>query len=80
VKPILNKLVVLALCFAPSAYAASGAEHEGTGIFFWLFIGFAAMVIAFQFIPGLMMFLGMIKGLFEPGTKGSATAQDPGEK
>lgn len=71
-KPIIKKTVSLLLCSASSAFAASGAEHDGTGLFFWLFIGFAAMIIIFQFMPGVMMFFGMAKGLFGAKAKDSA--------
>ena len=75
-KTLLQKIVALALCFAPSAYAASGAESDGTGIFFWLFIGFAAMIVVFQFLPGVMMFIGMAKGLFDTSAKETMIAKD----
>lgn len=62
-------LAALVLGSASNALAASGAENDGTGIFFWIFILFGALVIAFQFFPGLLMFVGMLKGLFLPPTK-----------
>lgn len=78
-KPAIKKLLTLSLCSASSAFAASGAENDDTGLFFWLFIGFAAMIIAFQFLPGIMMFFGMAKGLFTSGSKESAAAKDAGK-
>jgi hypothetical protein len=63
-KPIIKKTIALFVCSVSSAFAASGAENEGSGLFFWLFIGFASMIIVFQFLPGIMMFFGMAKGLF----------------
>jgi hypothetical protein len=75
-KPIIRKAIALTLCSASSAFAASGAENDGTGIFFWLFIGFAAMIIAFQFLPGIMMFLGMAKGLVSKEAKEPAVSTD----
>lgn len=71
-KPTIKKTVSLLLCSASSAFAASGAENDGSGLFFWLFIGFAAMIVMFQFLPGVMMFFGMAKGLF--GAKAKDTA------
>lgn len=59
-----------------NALAASGAQHDESGLFFWVFIGFGALVIAFQFFPGLMMFFGMLKGLFTFGAKDTATAHE----
>ena len=65
-------LIALALGSTSDALAASGAENDGTGLFFWIFIAFGAMVIAFQFFPGLLMFFGMLKGLFPSASKEAA--------
>jgi hypothetical protein len=70
-KPIIKKIVALSICSASTAFAASGAENDGSGLFFWLFVGFAAMIIVFQFLPGVMMFFGMAKGLFSAEAKRS---------
>jgi hypothetical protein len=70
-KPIIKKTVALSICSASTAFAASGAENDGSGLFFWLFVGFAAMIIVFQFLPGVMMFFGMAKGLFSSEAKRS---------
>lgn len=75
-KPAIRKILALSLCSASSAFAASGAESDGTGLFFWLFIGFAAMIVAFQFLPGIMMFIGMAKGLFTSTAKESEVAKE----
>jgi hypothetical protein len=65
-KSLIRKALVLALsiCSVSTAFAASGAENDGNGLFLWVFIGFAVMIVALQFIPGALMFLGMAKGLF----------------
>lgn len=68
-KTTISKAIALTLCTASSAVAASGAENDSTGLFFWLFVGFAAMIILFQFVPGIMMFLGMAKGLISSEVK-----------
>ena len=72
-KTNISKAIALILCSASTAFAASGAENDGTGLFFWLFVGFAALIIAFQFLPGIMMFLGMAKGLASSESKEAAT-------
>jgi hypothetical protein len=61
---------LIALGSTSTAFAASGAENDGTGLFFWLFVGFASMIISFQFIPAILMFFGMAKGLFSKTIKG----------
>lgn len=55
---------------ATQAMAAGGTpEGEGIGILAACFIGFGVMIIMFQFIPGIMLMVGMIKGLFSLGQK-----------
>lgn len=61
---------LISLGSTTTAFAASGADQDSTGIFFWLFIGFASMIISFQFVPGILMFVGMAKGLFSKTIKG----------
>jgi hypothetical protein len=51
-------------CIAIPALAAgdpTGTEMGWLGI---IFLGFGALVIAFQFIPAVMLFGAMLKGLF----------------
>lgn len=79
-KPSARKTVALLLCSATSAFAATGAEGEGYGVLFWLFVGFGATIVAFQFIPGIMMFLGMVRGLFTPHHKTQEMTNVKGDK
>lgn len=74
-KPSIRKAVALALCCLPSAYAATSAGHDGSGLFFWLFIGFATFIITFHLLPGITTFLSMTKGLFSSGAKVMTGAQ-----
>jgi hypothetical protein len=63
-KPIIKTILAISLFCATSAIAASGAENDGNGLLLSMFIGFAAVIVAFQFLPGILMFLGMTKGIF----------------
>ena len=63
------KTLATMLATASTAFAASGAESEGSGVLTALFLGFGALIIAFQLFPGLMLFGSMIKGLFSSGAK-----------
>jgi hypothetical protein len=78
-KAIIKKSALFSLCSVTSAFAASGAEEDGSGIYFWLFIGFAALIIAFQFVPGIMMMCGMAKGILGSETKKAETAAETGK-
>ncbi len=49
---------------ASSAFAESGTGGAGVGLIGWLFIGFVALIVAFQFIPATMMFGSMMAAIF----------------
>lgn len=49
---------------AGPALAASGSSTTELGLAGWLFIGFFALIITTQFIPGMLMLGAMLKGLF----------------
>jgi hypothetical protein len=46
-----------------TAFAASGAGDEGSGIFVWLFLGFFAVILVGQLIPAVMLITGLVKGI-----------------
>jgi hypothetical protein len=47
------------------ALAASGAANpEGMSLLATFFLAFGALVILFQFLPGMALFMGMLKGIF----------------
>jgi len=54
---------VAAMLPAATAFASSGAREDNIGFFAWLFMGFCGLVVLGQFIPAIMMMLGMAKGL-----------------
>ena len=74
-KPIISNILALSIFSASSALAASGAENDGNGLFLSLFIGFAVVIIAFQFLPGVLMFFGMAKGLIGSAAKDEENAR-----
>ena len=60
------------------ALASTGAtETGGMGLLATFFIAFVVMVILFQFLPGMTLFLGIMKGIFssEGGTRGEEAAK-----
>jgi hypothetical protein len=68
----LMKTIIVTLATVTPALAASGSEVNGTSILLILFLGFAALIIVFQFIPGLVLFVSMLKGLFTQSQKKAA--------
>jgi hypothetical protein len=61
--------VILTLASVAQAFAATGSEVKGISFLLILFLGFAALIIVFQFIPGLVLFITMLKGLFTRASK-----------
>ena len=60
---IRNSLIVLA-SFSTTAFAAAEAAGEGSSFLLTLFIGFFALIIVFQLVPAVLLFAGLLKGLF----------------
>ena len=60
---IRNSLIVLA-SLSTTAYAAAEAGDQGGSFLLTLFIGFFALIIVFQLVPAVLLFTGMLKGLF----------------
>jgi len=70
-RTLIRALIITLASVAP-ALAATGSEAKGSTFLLILFLGFAALIIVFQFIPGLVLFATMLKGLFTPAPKKSA--------
>ncbi|MBU1183630.1 MAG: hypothetical protein KJ663_00400 [Proteobacteria bacterium] len=51
------------------ALASSGQETMGTSLLVLLFLGFGALIVICQLIPGLVLFCSMLKGLFGSAEK-----------
>ena len=63
-KSTFRIVTLIAILHANSVFAASGAEGGRIGLIGWIFIGFMAVIIAFQFIPAVMMFGSMMAAIF----------------
>ncbi len=57
---------------ASQALAASGGKTEGSSLLVILFLTFGALIVVFQLIPGVLLFVSMIKGLFGKGKEAVA--------
>jgi len=57
-----------------AAYAASTMQGEGAGILAYLFIGFFALIIITQLAPAMVLFFGMVKGVFSRQEKADTTS------
>lgn len=67
-KTLRNTLITLAI-FSSSAFAAGSAATGESGLLVSLFVGFFALIIVFQFVPAVLLMVGMIKGLFGSESK-----------
>lgn len=74
-KKILFTLCATLAAILPTAtaFAASGAREENIGFFAWIFMGFCGIIVLGQFVPAIMMMLGLVKGLTK-GTEAKTTS------
>lgn len=61
-----TKLMVLASLGNASLAHAAAESTAGMGLGTFIFLGFIALIVVFQAIPGLILFYSMIRGLFTP--------------
>jgi len=54
---------IMGIIAPTTAFAASGASDEGSGIFVWIFLGFFAVIVVGQLIPAVMLITGLVKGI-----------------
>ena len=54
---------IMGIIAPATAFAASGAGDEGSGIFVWIFLGFFAMIVVGQLVPAIMLMTGLVKGI-----------------
>jgi hypothetical protein len=60
----MRVLAMLMGIIAPvTAFAASGAREDSSGIFVWVFLGFCALIVVAQVIPAVLLMFGMAKGI-----------------
>ncbi len=61
-KNTLRALITL-LALSSTVYAAGTAGAGGGNLLLTLFIGFFALIVVFQLVPAVILFIGMVKGL-----------------
>ena len=67
----MRMMVAMIAGSASAAYAASGMQSQETGILVYFFIGFFALIVISQLVPAVILFVGMIKGVFARSEKAS---------
>lgn len=68
-KIFMGKVFLALAAGTTTAYAATGAESSGPGFLTIAFLAFLAAIIAIQFIPGLILFFGMVRAIFSASEK-----------
>jgi len=74
-KKTMKGLGLMLLWGVSAAYAAPGAEGEGVGLLGYLFAGFFAVIIVSQLVPAVILFVGMLKGVFSSSEKRAAVEE-----
>jgi len=54
---------IMGILAPATAFAASAAAEEGSGIFVWIFLGFFALIVVGQLVPAIMLLTGLVKGI-----------------
>lgn len=67
----MKMLLSMVIGSASAVYAASGVQGEDAGILAYFFVGFFALIIVTQLVPAMILFFGMVKGLFSSSEKTS---------
>lgn len=68
-KNLIGKTLLALAAGTTSAYAVTGAESSAPGFLTIAFLSFMAAIIVIQFIPGLILFFGLLRGIFSAGSK-----------
>jgi uncharacterized protein (DUF697 family) len=66
---IYTALVAALLGNVTSAFAASGAREDNSGILVWVFLGMCALIVVLQLVPAVMTMVGAAKGVAESMAK-----------
>lgn len=68
-RTVSTTLLSLMITAGAALAAGGGTEGEGMSMLATLFIAFGVMIVMFQFIPGIMLLVGMLKGIFSASEK-----------
>jgi chromate transport protein ChrA len=61
--------IIISLIITSTQALASNGVEDGISFITAFFIGFGVLIILFQFIPGMLLFWCMIKGLISSSIK-----------
>lgn len=75
-KVITATMLSLMITGTQALASVEGAGTEGMGLLATFFIAFGVLIVLFQFLPGMALFLGILKGVFSSKAAKSAEAAD----
>jgi hypothetical protein len=78
-KEIIRNIMLLLVGTATVAHAGAG-QGEASSFLVTLFLGFFAVIIVFQLVPGLILLGSMIKGVLSLNKPATVSADDSGRK
>lgn len=73
-KTTLITLATTLLATATPVFAGSNPVDGEMGLLGILFLGFGALIIAFQLVPAIMLLVAMVKGVFAAANKATAAS------
>jgi hypothetical protein len=62
-RELLLVSILIGITAPITAFAASGASENESGMFVWVFLGLLAMIVVAQVIPAILLMFGMVKGI-----------------
>jgi hypothetical protein len=68
-RTLSTTLLSLIITAGVALAAGGGTEGEGLSMMATLFIAFGVLIVMFQFIPGVMLLIGMLRGIFSASEK-----------
>ena len=68
-KNTLRNTLIALITFSSSAFASSNNSAGEGSLLLSLFIGFFALIVVFQLVPAVILFVGMVKGLARKESK-----------
>lgn len=63
-RTLIHQIIPAILGSATAAVAAESASGSGTSPLTIIFLAFFGLVVAFQLIPGVILFISALKGVF----------------
>jgi hypothetical protein len=71
---VIISMIASLLITVTQALASGSGDGDSVSLLMIFFMGFGALILVFQAVPAVVLFGGMLKGLFLPAVKKPAEA------